>query len=282
MLAKAFGEDPSKFHSAAIAVLEGSNSNVTLHDKLKLTQCHLATLGDDDVSVDVLVRTILNVLNKIENLEKFLEGFNFSTDNETFLRLLIEELGTGRRKAATYLLQHLHYKTDSLHIDNQLLIPISLLPKLLPKLTKPQVMRSLTACTDPSPHFSRCLLSLVQSSYPLHLLNLLLHKTLVYLSSASYSAEEVANVVRACALIAKQKEAARHHAPYLLTSVLEVMCKGSSSLVRDLTPALYPLFDSCLVQGLQFLQARLSPGAKQLFSQIHGHYKQNVKYQGKT
>ena len=245
--------------------------------KLKLTQNLLDNVSED--KVPDFTEALLN-----HNTELYLfdeKKVDLNTSSKSYIETLIACLPN---RNAEYLIHHTKFDPGLVETVSSPSVPVSLIPKFINKLTKVQVMKSLSEdCGDPH-LLSKCLLCLVQHNYPLHLLNSIYSSILKVLANEQYETEPqtVSNIVRASELLSKQKEVARHHVPYILCTVFEFVSKSNPTLVKDITPAVYPLFDVCLVQGLQYLQARLSQPARQLFLQLQSHYKQNIKYQGKT
>ena len=244
--------------------------------KIKLTQNLLDNLGDQ------VIQFTETLLNENDGLHLVNESeVDLKTTNNAFIETLISSLPN---KNAEFLLHHTKFDPSLVETISCETVPVSLIPKFINKLSKVQVMSSLrSGCDDPQ-LLSKCLLSLVHHNYPIHLFNTIYNSILKLIANESYihTPQTISNIVRASELLSKQKDVARHHVPYILCNIFEYVSKSNPVLVKDITPAVYPLFDVCLVQGLQFLQARLSQPARQLFLQLQNHYKQNIKYQGKT
>ena len=248
-----------------------------LEYKLKLTQNLLDNVSQDKVAV--FTEALLDSNEDLYLLDE--KKVDLKTSSDSFIEKLIASLPN---KNAEFLLHHTKFDPALVETISAPIIPVSLIPKFINKLTKVQVMNSFKhGCDDPY-LLSKCLLCLVQHNYPIHLLNNIYDSILKVLANEGYitAPQTIANIARASELLSKQKEVARHHVPYILCTVFEYVSKSNPALVRDITPAVHPLFDVCVVQGLQYLQARLSQPARQLFLQLQSHYKQNIKYQGKT
>ena len=244
--------------------------------KIKLTQNLLDNLGDQ------VIQFTETLLNENDGLHLVNESeVDLKTTNKVFIETLISSLPN---KNAEFLLHHTKFDPSLVETISCETVPVSLIPKFINKLSKVQVMSSLRNGCDDAQLLSKCLLSLVHHSYPIHLFNTIYNSILKLIANERYihSPQTISNIVRASELLSKQKDVARHHVPYILCNIFEYVSKSNPVLVKDITPAVYPLFDVCLVQGLQYLQARLSQPARQLFLQLQSHYKQNIKYQGKT
>jgi hypothetical protein len=265
------------YFKIALSLLE--SPLLGLEYKLTLTQNLLDNVSQSEDSVSTFTKALLD---NNESLHLFDEKkVDLKTSCKTFIEALVASLPN---KNAEFLIHHSKFDPTLVETVSTPIVPVSLIPKFVNKLTKVQVMSSLNCGCDDHLLLSKCLLCLVQHNYPIHLLNSIYNSILKVLANEGYKStpQTISNIVRASELLSKQKEVARHHVPYILCTIFEYVSKSNAALVKDITPAVYPLLDVCLVQGLQYLQARLSQPARQLFLQIQAHYKQNIKYQGKT
>ena len=274
--------DAGAAEHANLTVLVLKKTDLSMNKKVELAQTILDLLEDKDCIFQI-TQTLLDILELREirdAADSNTCNFTLKSDNSCFINEVIRCLPS---TSAQTLLCSTIFSTDLVESIAAPYVPLGMVPKLISKLSKDQVMSSIDRSTD-AILISKCLLCLVQSSYPAHLLSLTFNKLFPLISNEKYVSDPdmIANICRSCELISKQKEVAKHHAPFILTTIFEHISHSNSALVKDITPAVYPLFDVCLVQGYQFLQTRLSPPARQLFVQLQGYYKQNVKYQGKT
>ncbi|KAL5264969.1 hypothetical protein ACHWQZ_G005912 [Mnemiopsis leidyi] len=260
----------------AIALSLLRTSSLGFKYKINLTQNLLDNLENQVINFTEIL------LNENDGLYLLNESeIDLKTTNKVFIETLISSLPN---KNAEFLLHHTKFEPNLVEAISCETVPVSLIPKFINKLSKVQVMNTLKVGCKDAQLLSKCLLCLVHHNYPVHLFNTIYNSILKLIANESYihAPQTISNIVRASELLSKQKDVARHHVPYILCNIFEYVSKSNPVLVKDITPAVYPLFDVCLVQGLQYLQARLSQPARQLFLQLQSHYKQNIKYQGKT
>ena len=254
------------------------SESISLTCRLRIAEEYLKTLDDDNMSNE-----LAKSLTSIE-ISPLCDA-TFSTHNKTFINSLFKALPNATAKTLLCCIKPTPEDCDNLNDYHN--IPLEVLPKLVPKLNKKQVITTLRSDDAGSPELlSECMLSLAHASYPPHIFSLVFDKVFCALSldvmEYTSSPSILSNVSRTCELLVKQKAAMRHHAPYILMSIFEHIstCK-SPQLVKDATPIIYILFGVCTSHSVQFLQTRLVSGAKQLFVQLHKFYDDNIKYDGK-
>eukprot|EP00116_Pleurobrachia_bachei_P002929 sb/3463191/ len=268
-LAHSLGDDTVLSFHKEIFISALSSVDLSVERRVKLAELLVSVVGEDETLLAEITETLFDC---------FEEFPFFNTTNTHFTSLLLGKLP---HPTAVSILSHVTFSPEKVSSPT---VPVCLIPKLLPKLTAVQIVQSMARNTTTDiACLSECLLGLARHNYPLHLVSCVLSPLVRSLSLTPLSHTTTSNIIRACELVGKQRDSARHHAPYLLVMLLDALAGcGSKEVLGALTPALHPLFDVCKVQGLQFLQARLSVPAKPLFNQLHQHYKSSVKYQGKT
>lgn len=280
-LASIMSADTEPFPQTDRVVMILKKTDLKIKNKMELAQTFLNMINDKDSSLQIS-HTLISILrSESEVMETDSnDKFTLKSNNSYFINEVIRSLPDA---AAQDLLCNTVFSMDIVESIGAPYVPISMVPKMITKLSKDQVITSISMSND-AKLISVCLLCIVQSNYPAHLFTWAINKLFSLVATELYVNEPdmISNIFRSCELFSKQKEVAKHHAPYVLLILFESISHSNSVLVKDVTPCVYPLFDVCLIQGLQFLQARLSAPARQLFVQLQGYYKQNIKYQGKA